>query len=120
MWIPEEGCTIGLCDGLSIVRRESEKGPVALTTPWGTRKIGVGDGLRNSRQYPRFHFPLVTSQVVPHSGAFDFTISIFEQLHNFDLVGGCCSKFDCGHHERHVHSRVVVLAYPGETSLADG
>jgi hypothetical protein len=87
---------IGLCDGLSIVRRESEKGPVALMTPWEARKICGGDGPRN-RQYPRFYLPLVTSQVVPHSIALYFAISIFEKLRNFDLVGDCCPKFDCGH-----------------------
>jgi hypothetical protein len=118
MWIPEEGCTIGLCDGLSIVRRESEKGPVALMTPWEAREIHKDGDLRN-RQYPRFHFPLVTGQVVLHSGTLDLTVSIFEKLHNFDLVGDCCPKFDCGHYKCNVHARVIVLTFPKETSLAD-
>ena len=48
MWTPEEGCTMGLCEGLSRVRRVSENGPVALITPWiyGYRMLQKEDGER--------------------------------------------------------------------------
>ena len=117
MWIPEEGCTIGLCDGLSIVRRESEKGPVALMTPWEARKICGGDDL-SSGQYPCFYLPLVTSQVVPHSSALYSAISIFEKFCSFHLVGDCCPKFDCRHYQRNVHASIVVLTFQRKTGLA--
>jgi hypothetical protein len=74
MWIPEEGCTMGLCEGLSRVRRASVNGPVALMTPWIKQCKKMEKDWKTA--YLSTNIPFLTSEVVLDASSVKFAILV--------------------------------------------
>jgi hypothetical protein len=61
--------------------------------------------------YLALHIPLLPGKVVLDTGTIEFPRGILVQLGDLSVVSDGRTMLDCGHGERHVHARVVVLTW---------
>jgi hypothetical protein len=61
--------------------------------------------------YLALHIPLLPGEVVLDASTIEFPCGILVQLDDLGVVSDSRTVLDRGHGERHVHTRVVVLAW---------
>jgi hypothetical protein len=114
MWTPELGATISLVVGSSSFLRPSEKGPVALTTPY---IVSADPKTLAQSTHPTPDGPGLSSHLVLDVGSADPLdtasrgVRLLVQLGNLDMVGHDGTVLNSSQGERDVHTRVIVLTY---------
>ena len=105
---PDEGLTIGLCDGSSSERSASLYGPVALMMPCVDVSARLSEGARANLGAD---VELASGELVLEFGPDQFSVGVLVQLGDPAVVGDGCAELDGRHDQCDIHPSIIVLTW---------